>query len=71
MNAPLLTGSTRLTIVGLITALSCGGIWIAHRGLFALLEGEIERFGGRIVVAAALGTAAYCLARYRNDLVDE
>lgn len=71
MNAPFVTGSIRLTIVGLIAALACGGVWLAHRGLFALLEGEIESFGGRWLLAALLGTAAYLVGRFRNDLVDE
>jgi hypothetical protein len=71
MNERLLTSSTRLTIVGLITVLACGGIWIAHRGLFALLETDIEGFGGRVALAGLLGTGAYLLARFRNDLVDD
>jgi hypothetical protein len=71
MNARLVNESTRLTIVGLITALACGGVWIAHRGLFALLEGNIEGFGGRILLAALLALASYLLAQFRNDLIDE
>jgi hypothetical protein len=71
MNTRVLSGSTRITIVGLITALACAGIWLGHRGLFQLLERDAAGFAGRAVAGLMLGVAAYAVARFRNDLIDE
>lgn len=64
-------GSTRLTIALLITALGCAGILLTQRGLFALLAGSFESFWGSVLVGGGLVFAAFALARFRNDLVDD
>ncbi len=64
-------GSTRLTIALLIMTLGCAGILLAQRGLFALLGGNFESFWGPLVVGSGLVSAAFVLARFRNDLVDD
>jgi hypothetical protein len=64
-------GSTRLTIAGLITALACGGILLTQRGLFALISGNFETSWGPALAGLTLVCAAFVLARYRNDLVDD
>jgi hypothetical protein len=75
-NAPrtghrFVLGSTRLTIALLIMALGCAGILLAQRGLFALLGGNVTSFWGPVLVGSGLVFAAFVLARFRNDLVDD
>ena len=55
----------------MITGLGCGGILLAQRGLFALLGGNFNTFWGPMLVGSGLVCAAFVLARYRNDLVDD
>lgn len=64
-------GSTRLTIAVLITVLGCAGILLAQRGLFALLGGSLATSWAPGAVGLGLMCAAFVLARYRNDLVDD
>lgn len=64
-------GSTRFTIALLITALACAGILLTQRGLFALIGGNFSVSWGPALVGSALVCAAFVLARYRNDLVDD
>jgi hypothetical protein len=64
-------GSTRLTIALLITTLGCAGILLTQRGLFALLGGNVQTAWGPALVGVGLMCAAFVLARYRNDLVDD
>ncbi len=75
-NAPhvrdrFVLGSTRLTIALLIMALGCAGILLTQRGLFALLGGNLGSFWGPVLVGIGLVFAAFVLARFRNDLVDD
>ncbi len=64
-------GSTRLTLVLLITALACAGILLTQRGLFALIGGSFRASWGPALVGPLLVCGAFVLARYRNDLVDD
>lgn len=71
-NGPrFVLGSTRLTIAVLITALGCGGILLAQRGIFALFGGRYQTAWVPGMIGAGLMCAAFVLARYRNDLVDD
>ena len=67
----LVLGSTRLTIALMVMGLGCGGILLAQRGLFALLAGNVQAFWAPLLVGSSLVCAAFLLARYRNDLVDD
>ena len=67
----LVLGSTRLTIALMIAGLGCGGILLTQRGLFALLAGNVHTFWAPLLVGSSLVCAAFLLARYRNDLVDD
>ena len=51
--------TTRLTITLLITAMGCGGILLAQRGLFALLDGNIATFGTPLLAGASALCAAF------------
>lgn len=64
-------GSTRLTIALLIMTLGGAGILLAQRGLFALLGGNLGAFWLPVLVGSGLVCAAFVLARFRNDLVDD
>jgi hypothetical protein len=64
-------GSTRLTIAGLITGLGCGGILLAQRGIFALFGGNYQTAWMPGVLGIGLMCAAFVIARYRDDLVDD
>jgi hypothetical protein len=64
-------GSTRLTIAGLITALGCGGILLTQRGIFALFGGSFDKAWAPVAIGVTLMCAAFVIARYRNDLVDD
>jgi hypothetical protein len=64
-------GSTRLTIALLITVNGCAGILLTQRGLFALLGGNFDASWGPALVGLSLTCAAFVLARFRNDLVDD
>lgn len=55
----------------MIMTLGCGGILLAQRGLFALLGGSWQTFWGPLLVGCGLVCAAFVLARFRNDLVDD
>jgi hypothetical protein len=68
---PLVLGSTRLTIALLITTLGCAGILLTQRGIFALLAGSLRTSWAPAVIGLLLMFAAFVLARYRNDLVDD
>ena len=68
---PFVLGSTRLTIAVLITTLACAGILLTQRGLFALIGGSFSASWGPAVTGAGLVFAAFVLARFRNDLVDD
>lgn len=75
-NAPptghrFILGSTRVTIALLIMGLGAGGILLVQRGLFALLGGNFDAFWGPVLVGSTLVSAAFVLARFRNDLVDD
>jgi hypothetical protein len=67
----LIHGSTRMTIFLLIALLALAGMLMTQRGLFALLGGNLKGSWGSGVVGVSLMTAAFALARYRNDLVDD
>lgn len=68
---PLVLGSTRLIIALLITTLGCAGILLTQRGLFALLGGSLRTSWAPATIGLLLMCAAFVLARYRNDLVDD
>ena len=64
-------GSTRMTIFVLITALACGGILLTQRGLFAVLGGDFAGSWAPALTGVSMMTAAFTLARFRNDLIDD
>jgi len=68
---PLVLGSTRVTVALLITTLGCAGILLTQRGIFALLGGSLRTSWAPAVIGLLLMCAAFVLARYRNDLVDD
>jgi hypothetical protein len=71
-NGPrFVLGSTRLAIAVLITGLGCAGILLAQRGIFALFGGSYQTAWMPGVMGLGLMCAAFVVARYRNDLVDD
>lgn len=71
-NCPrFVLGSTRLTIALLITGLGGGGILLAQRGIFALFGGHYQAAWMPGLLGIGLMCAAFVIARYRDDLVDD
>ncbi len=63
--------STRLTIFLLITLLALAGMLLTHRALFVLIGGRLDASWGPALVGVSMMSAAFVLARFRNDLVDD
>ena len=58
-------------IAMLIAALGCSGILLTQRGMFALFGGSVQTAWMPALIGLGLMCAAFVLARYRNDLVDD
>ena len=71
MNDWILRGCLRLTVVGLITALTLLSFVVGYQAVYSMVIGQLEESGPRFAGAVALGLAAGLLVRYRNDLLDE
>ena len=70
MNGPVLDGTMRLTVVGMIAAVGVLALMFGYQAMLLLIEASLVEGAGRGALSLASGVATFMLARYRNDLLD-
>jgi hypothetical protein len=70
MNGPVLDGTMRLTIVGMIGVAGLSAMLFGYQAMLLLIDSSLVEGAGRAALSAAFTLATYLLARYRNDLID-
>lgn len=70
MNGPVLDGTMRFTVVGMIGGAGLFALLFGYQAMLLLIESSLIDGAGRAAMSLAFGAASYLLARYRNDLLD-
>jgi hypothetical protein len=61
----------RAVVLGLMLVLGMACILMGYGGVLNLIGGNVPQSGVALLVSIGMGCAAFLLAKYRCDLVDE